>query len=127
MRNVLVIALGGAVGTAARYGLGGVIQRATTAFPLSTLVINITGSFLLGFLMRWLLSTTASPELRAALTIGFCGGYTTFSTFSYETARLIESGSWTRAGTYVVASVAASLLATFAGFAVAVRTIARGS
>ena len=127
MRTTLAIALGGAVGTMARYGLGSWIQRATATFPLSTLVINVTGSFLLGFLMRWMLNTTATPDLRAALTIGFCGGYTTFSTFSYEAARLMESGSWARASTYIVASVGASLLATFAGFAVAVRTIARGS
>jgi CrcB protein len=127
MRTTLAIALGGAVGTVARYGLGSWIQRATSTFPLSTLVINVTGSFLLGFLMRWLLSTAATPDLRAALTIGFCGGYTTFSTFSYETARLLESGSWARATTYVVASVGVSLVATFAGFAAAARTITRGS
>jgi CrcB protein len=127
MRTTFAIALGGAVGTLARYGLGAWIQRSTATFPVSTLVINVTGSFLLGFLMRWLLSTTASPDLRAALTIGFCGGYTTFSTFSYETARLIESGGWARAATYVVASVGVALLATFAGFAAAARTIVRGA
>lgn len=127
MRNTLAVALGGAVGTLARYGLGTWIQRATSTFPLSTLVINVTGSFLLGFLMRWLLSTTATPELRVALTIGVCGGYTTFSTFSYETARLIESGSWARASVYVAASVVVSLVATFAGFAMAVRVVTRGA
>jgi CrcB protein len=127
MRTALAIALGGAAGTLARFGLGTWIQRLTSTFPISTLVINVTGSFLLGFLMRWLLSTAASPDLRSALTIGFCGGYTTFSTFSYETARLIESGSWARAGTYVAASVVVSLVATFAGFAAAVRVIARGA
>ena len=104
MRTTLAIALGGAVGTVARYGLGTVIQRASATFPISTLAINVSGSFLLGFLMRYLLSTAASPDLRAALTIGFCGGYTTFSTFSYETARLIEGGSWGRAGSYGASS-----------------------
>ena len=127
VRMVAAIGVAGGVGTLARYGLGGVAQRLSAAFPVSTLVINVAGSFLLGFLMRYLLGTAASPELRAALTIGFCGGFTTFSTFSYETARLIESGSYARASAYVVGSVALSLLATFAGFAVAARAIARGA
>jgi CrcB protein len=121
MRTTLAIALGGAVGTVARYGLGSSLQRLSTAFPYGTLLINVSGSFLLGFLVRYLLSTATSPELRAALTVGFCGGFTTFSTFSLETARLLEGGSWTRAGGYVAASVGVSLLATFVGFAVAVR------
>ena len=124
MRTTLAIAVGGAVGTMARYGLGTWIQRATATFPLSTLVINVTGSFLLGFLMRWMLSTTASPDLRAALTIGFCGGYTTFSTYSYETATLLEDGQYGRAGTYALASVVLALVATFAGFVLARELIA---
>ena len=117
------IGAAGAVGTLARYGFGGYAQRFSATFPASTLVINIAGSLVLGFLMRYLLSTTASPELRAALTIGFCGGFTTFSTFSYETARLIQGGSYARAGVYVLASVLLSLAATFAGFAAAARLV----
>jgi CrcB protein len=113
------IALGGAAGSLARYGLGGLAQRVSAEFPYGTLTINVLGSLLLGFFVRWLLSTTASPELRAGLTIGFCGGFTTFSTFSYEVARLLESGSYARAGAYAAASVGLSLLAVFAGFALA--------
>ena len=113
------IAIGGAVGTLARYGLGGVAQRYSAFFPYGTLTINVTGSLLLGFLVRYLLATPASPELRAALTIGFCGGFTTFSTFSYEAAALLESGSFGRAIMYMTASVALSLAATFVGFAIA--------
>jgi len=113
------IALGGALGTLARYGLGGVAQRFSAFFPYGTLTINVTGSLLLGFLVRYLLATPASPELRAALTIGFCGGFTTFSTFSYEAAALIESGSLGRALLYMTASVTLSLAATFTGFAIA--------
>jgi CrcB protein len=127
LRMTAAIGVGGAAGTLARYGVGGLAQRLSATFPVSTLLINVVGSFLLGFLMRWLLGTAASPELRAALTIGFCGGFTTFSTFSYETARLMESGSWARAGTYVALSVLGSLLATFAGFVVAARVLARGA
>jgi CrcB protein len=94
------IAAGSALGGVGRYLLGGLIQRAgDTGFPLGTLVINITGSFLLGLFLRYAVDTpTITPEWRAFLTIGFCGGYTTFSTFSYETVALLEDGEWTRAG-----------------------------
>lgn len=114
-------AFGGALGTVARYLLTLFIQaRAGADFPLGTLLINITGSVLLGFFMRYgLESATASPEMRLLLTTGFCGGYTTFSTFSYETARLIEDGEWLRGGGYVLASVVISLAGTFIGFALA--------
>ena len=113
------IALGGAAGTLARFGLGGLAQRYSAFFPYGTLTINVTGSLLLGFLVRYLLATPASPELRAALTIGFCGGFTTFSTFSYEAAVLLESGSIGRAVLYMTASVTLSLAAIFTGFAIA--------
>ena len=114
-------AFGGALGTVARYLLTLFIQaRAGADFPFATLLINITGSVLLGFFMRYgLESATASPEMRLLLTTGFCGGYTTFSTFSYETARLIEDGEWLRGGGYVLGSVAISLAGTFIGFALA--------
>jgi len=113
------IAIGGAVGTLARYGLFGIAQRYSAFFPWGTLTINVTGSLLLGFLVRYLLATPASPELRAALTIGFCGGFTTFSAFSYEAAALMESGAMGRAFAYMTASVTLSIAATFIGFAIA--------
>ena len=116
---LLTIALGGAAGTLARYGLGAWAQRYSAGFPIGTLVINVLGSLLLGFLFRVLVQSGVSPELRVGLTIGFCGGFTTFSTFSFETATLLEGGSWTRAALYVTGSVLLSLLATFAGFALA--------
>ena len=110
------VAIGSAFGGVARFVLGGWIQqRAGTFFPVQTIVINVTGSFLLGFLQRYGLDSTAlSPEVRTMLTIGFCGGYTTFSTFSLETVRLIESGDSMRAllytGLSVVLSVAGAVL-----------------
>jgi len=116
---LLGIALGGALGTLARWWLGGWAQRFSPVFPYGTLTINVTGSFLLGFLVRYLTQAPAGPELRAALTIGFCGGFTTFSTFSYEAARLLEDGSTGRAFIYMAASVLLSLAAVFAGFAIA--------
>jgi CrcB protein len=115
------VAIGSAVGGVSRYLLGGLIQRMVSGtFPLGTLVINVTGSALLGFLVRYALDVPAmTPEIRALLGVGFCGGYTTFSTFSYETLTLLEDGDWRRAGLYVALSVGVSLLATFAGFAAA--------
>jgi CrcB protein len=118
---LLYVAVGSALGGVSRYLLGGLIQRLLdTTFPAGTLLINISGSFLLGVILRYAIETpTLSPEIRALLTIGFCGGYTTFSTFSYETVALLEDGEWTRAGLYVGASVVLSLLGVFLGFALA--------
>jgi CrcB protein len=112
------IAAGSAIGGVSRYFLGGVMQRwIGSTFPVGTLLINITGSFLLGAILRFAVdSAWISAEMRAFLTIGLCGGYTTFSTFSYETAVMIEDGEWGRAALYMGASVLLSLLATFAGF-----------
>ena len=117
----IYVAIGGAFGSIARYALSLFVQsRTSSPFPTGTLLVNITGSILLGFLMRYgLESASASPEVRLLLTTGFCGGYTTFSTFSYETARLFEDGEWSRGGTYIVASVVLSLVGTFVGFALA--------
>ena len=120
------VAIGSAVGGVSRYLLGGVIQRALAAsFPVGTLLINVTGSALLGFLLRYALDTPSlTPEIRALLGVGFCGGYTTFSTFSYETVALLEDGDWQRAGVYVTLSVVGSVLATFVGFVAARELIA---
>jgi CrcB protein len=115
------IAAGSAIGGVGRYLLGGAIQRATNGtFPVGTLWINLTGSFLLGLILRYGVdSPTLTPEVRAFLTVGLCGGYTTFSTFSYETVALIQDGEWARAALYVALSLGLSLLATWLGIVVA--------
>ena len=114
------VMLGSAVGGGTRFLLGSFIQtRAGGAFPLGTLVINITGSLVLGFIFRYAAGSTVSPEVRALLTTGFCGGYTTFSTFSWETVRLIEDGDWYRAAWYIGLSVVLSLAGAFAGIGLA--------
>jgi len=116
-----MIALGGAVGSVTRYLLGGVIQRAAgLGFPVGTLMVNVTGSFVAGFLLRYFMNVQTHPTLRAALIIGFCGGFTTFSAFTTETLGLVEGGEYWRASIYVLASVALSLMAVFAGFAAGV-------
>jgi fluoride exporter len=122
---LLYVALGSAIGGVSRYLVGGLVQRMLdTTFPAGTLLVNITGSFLLGAIIRYALDTPSlTPEVRAFLTIGFCGGYTTFSTFSYETMALLEDGEWARAGVYITASVILSLIATFLGLALARQVI----
>jgi len=115
--TALAIVVAGAFGALARYGLDGWIsRRAPTSFPWGTFAINVTGSFLLG--LAFVLMTERfrpDPWLRSAVTIGFLGAYTTFSTFSLETYRLIEDGSYGLAFANVVGSVAAGLTAVYAG------------
>ena len=125
-RLVWYVAIGSGIGGATRLLVGNFIQqRIGISFPLGTLVINITGSFILGFVLRYALAAPdMSPAIRALLTTGFCGGYTTFSTFSFETATLIEDGRYERASLYILLSVGVALLATFAGFASARQFIA---
>jgi CrcB protein len=120
------IAIGSAIGGMSRYLVGGAFQRLTAGtFPVGTLLVNVTGSFVLGIILRYGVETPSlTPELRAFLTVGFCGGYTTFSTFSYETAALMEDGEWTRAASYVALSVGLSLVTTFIGFAAARELVA---
>jgi CrcB protein len=118
---VVWIAIGSALGGVSRYLFGGLIQRLfDTSFPSGTLAVNVVGSLLLGFIIRYSLETPAvSPELRGFLTIGFCGGFTTFSTFGYEGAVMLEEGQWTRLAAYVGLSVLLTLAGTLAGFAAA--------
>jgi CrcB protein len=115
------IAFGSALGGAARYSLGGLVQRwAPGEFPLGTLAVNVLGSLLLGFIVRYALETPAvSAEIRAFLTIGLCGGFTTFSTFSYESATLLERGEWSRLALYAGLSLLLTLAAVLMGAALA--------
>ncbi len=115
------VALGSALGGVLRLAVGAVVQQRTGAtFPVGTLAVNLSGSLALGFLLRYALGTPAvSPELRAFLTTGVCGGYTTFSTFSYEAAALIEDGDYQRAAWYAALSLTLALAGTFLGMGLA--------
>jgi CrcB protein len=123
---IWAIALGAAVGGVSRYYLStSVHQRFGVTFPWGTLLINVTGSLLLGFIMAYASNAPSmSAELRALLTTGFCGGYTTFSTYSFETVTLLEEGQYERAGAYALGSVLLALAATFCGFLLARELIA---
>ena len=115
--RITLIALMGALGTLARYALQGLVQgRTGWAFPTGTLAVNLTGCLLAGFLGQLMLNRMMiSPEWRVAIMIGFFGGYTTFSTFGWETAKMLEDGEWMHATVYVGVSVVAGLLLTLAG------------
>jgi fluoride exporter len=119
--KIFLIALFGAVGTLARYGLQGVVQvRMGGGFPYGTLLINLTGCLLLGFIGQLTLNRMlVSADLRMAIAVGFFGGYTTFSSFGWETAKMLEEGAWLRASTYVGVSVIAGLLLSVAGIRLA--------
>lgn len=120
MSAFLWVFFGGGVGACARYGLGTLVARwAGTAFPYHTLLINVTGSFLIGLVATLLIEReVANPAWRLALVTGVLGGYTTFSAFSYETVSLFEAGQGGRALLYVLASNALGIAACVAGIVV---------
>lgn len=113
--------LGSAVGGGARFLIAGWMQgRFGQPFPIGTLAVNITGSFVLGFVLELAVAAAAiGPQAQLFLTTGLCGGYTTFSTFSAESVAMIRSGAWGRASGYIAVSVAASLVAVVSGAAFA--------
>ncbi len=117
MHPYLLVALGGALGSMARYAAAAGVNRwAQSAFPWGTLFVNIIGSFLIGLIMVWLLKMGAWREnARLLLVTGIMGGFTTFSSFSWETWKLIEEGRLVWALGNVLTSVAVCLLATIAG------------
>ncbi|HKI50905.1 MAG TPA: fluoride efflux transporter CrcB [Geothermobacteraceae bacterium] len=114
----LSIAVFGGFGCLSRYLVSGwVYALVGRSLPYGTMFVNILGSFLLGLLMEGSLrSTLMSPEVRMGITTGFMGGFTTFSTFSYETVRLLEEGSYMQAGANVLLNVTVCLV--FAGLGI---------
>lgn len=119
MRTSLWIGAAGFLGAVARYQLDGFVERQHGGpFPWGTLVVNLTGCFLLGLVAGALGGRAGvDPALRLALTVGFLGAYTTFSTFSLQAVRLAEGGAVGSAAAYVTASVVVGLGAAWAGLA----------
>jgi CrcB protein len=115
--DLIGLAVGGAAGTLCRYGMTLLALRALgPRFAFGTLAVNVSGCFVLGFLMHLFgESGAASRALRLALTTGFLGGFTTFSTFGYETVRYWESGETALAFANVAANIVLGVLATWAG------------
>ncbi len=123
MTQWLAVMGGGAVGSLARFLLAGLVTRwvtplAVTPFPWGTLAVNVIGAFVMGVLVEMMaLKWSLSLELRAFLTVGVLGGFTTFSAFTLETVTMIERGDWTFAFAYIVASVLLCVSALFCGLA----------
>jgi CrcB protein len=123
MLAYLWVAIGGALGSVSRFWLSGfVANRFGETFPWGTLVINVTGSFVIGFFAsltgtegRWLVS----PSFRTFFMIGICGGYTTFSSFSLQTLNLARDGEWLYAGVNILLSVVLCLAGVWFGFLLA--------
>jgi fluoride exporter len=119
---ILYIIAGGIAGTLSRWYLQGWVQARSglTGFPIGTLAVNLLGSLLIGFLIRLATgSTVLSPELRGGLTIGFCGAFTTMSTFSYESVRLLGDGEYGWAALYMGGTIAGCVGAVILGTALA--------
>ena len=117
MLRLFVIAVGGAIGTLLRYLMGGLDYRFSSGvFPVSTLVVNVTGSLAIGFLWGIVDRFNFSPNMRMFVFIGILGGYTTFSTFSLETFNLMRDGEYRIALMNMVFSVVLSIGAVFLGF-----------
>lgn len=113
MQNIFFIGIGGFLGAVARYGVGLWIgQKWGRGFPLGTFFINVSGSFLVGFLMALFTERLMlNPQWRMFLVIGFLGAYTTFSTFEYETGALLRDSEWLIASLNVVLSVFVGFIA----------------
>ena len=112
----LAISIGAVLGANARYLLGGwVLDRMGAAFPYGTLLINVSGSFVIGLVYALIEKHGAPDWVRPLVIVGFLGAYTTFSTFSLDTLAMAERGAWLAAGAYIVGSVTASLAAVWLG------------
>lgn len=124
LMQYLLVGVGGALGSVGRFWVSGLVaERIGERFPWGTIIINITGSFLIGLLAglmrppsgRWL----ATANTRVFFTYGICGGYTTFSSFSLQTLDLMREGEWLHAGANVVLSVVLCMVAVWLGYALA--------
>ena len=117
MRTIVAIGIAGGLGALARYGVDGLVsRRVPSAFPWGTFVVNVSGALVLGFLMTILTEQlSTAPWVRSGLTIGLLGGYTTFSTLSYESYRLLEDGAVGLAAANMLGSAAVGLFAVYLG------------
>jgi CrcB protein len=119
MLNYILVMLGGALGTGARFWMSGFIaERGGEFFPLGTLVVNVSGSFVVGFFAAFTSPegpVLVAPRLRQFFMIGVCGGYTTFSSFSLQTLDLVRDGDWFKAGVNTLLSFVCCLTAVWLG------------
>ena len=121
--RIFLLLIFGALGTLARYALQGFVQaRSLSTFPSGTLIVNLVGCFLIGGIGEYaLLHLNFPPEWRIGLVVGFLGGFTTFSAFSWETAHMLQDGQWRNGTIYVLASVIGGLICVIGGMRIAER------
>ena len=120
-QNLILMTLAGGLGALCRWGLGGIVQRlAGERFPAGTLAVNLLGCLLFGLAWGWLeIRGGFSPQTRVVVLTGFMGAFTTFSTFAFETANLLQGGQWLAAAINVGVQTVAGVLLVFAGLALA--------
>ena len=111
IRNLLLVAFGGAIGSVLRYLLSGI----NTSFPWGTFVVNILGSLLIGLLVGLVSKGVLSPEMKLLMVTGFCGGFTTFSTFANESFGMMKAGDVLQMALYVSVSIVIGILAVWGG------------
>ena len=116
IKNLLFVALGGAVGSIGRYLIS---KYFDCSFPWATLTVNILGSLLIGILTGLIAKGTLSPEMKLLLVTGFCGGFTTFSTFANESFTMLKAADYLSVALYAGASVVIGILAVFLGMKIA--------
>ena len=114
LRNIFLVALGGAIGSVCRYLIS---KLSVGTFPWGTLTVNILGSLLIGLLTGLMLRDSVSPEMKLLLVTGFCGGFTTFSTFANESFGMMKAGDVLQMALYVGVSVVIGILAVWGGMA----------
>jgi fluoride exporter len=120
VQTFLWISLGAIVGANLRYWLSSLLAQITAEFPLGTLAINASGSFVLGFFMAWTTERVlADPRWRLLIAVGFCGGYTTFSSYAFETVAYFEQGQWALLWANILGNNVLSLVAALGGIALA--------
>ncbi|MDD7456804.1 MAG: fluoride efflux transporter CrcB [Bacteroidales bacterium] len=117
VKNILLVALGGAVGSACRYLVTRVVD--ITAFPIATLAVNLLGCLLVGFLVGIMDRNFMPQEFKLLLISGFCGGFTTFSTFANESFAMMKAGDLLLSGLYIGVSVIFGILAVWFGLQLA--------
>ncbi len=114
LQQLLIVGLGGAIGSMLRYG--GNLLYSPKLFPVTTLFINTLGSLVIGMVIAWSLRNPTAGNWKLFLATGLCGGFTTFSAFSYENLLLLQEGKTTLSLLYILGSVAAGLLASWLGY-----------
>lgn len=115
MQNCLAVGIGGFIGAVLRYLIGLIPMKSQTGFPVKTLIINIAGAFLIGLIAAWAAENHVSDSRMVLfLKVGICGGFTTFSTFAFESTELMQKGHTATALMYMLLSVVLGVLAVFA-------------